>query len=1037
MSRILWVEILALSLPMAAGADYLYGLGSDSGAHPYVLFVADVSGSMAELDAGGELPSNCCECTILCGLVCGSRPRCSDYPRVSRMQALKDTLRDLIPQMDNVSLGISKFGVRQSNNYCRVQLANPLPTSADANPPTQTELLATVNGLQPDGGTPIGQALEDALSHLLAVRGHDQYESCRPYAVVVLTDGEPDCPSTFGGSEPKGNPTKAYESVEKLRRARIPTYVVGFGKDAAKNILDEMARKAGTARISGGWCNPGADGTCSSGQALYAETAAELLEVLQTTFQQIGRGQYTVMPPMIATVPQEATEYDRVSNNFMAYTSFEIPNYKGRLYGVRLFQENEDNAGVWDFTDLSEGNEKFDLTACGKEGNPCVFDAGALLQARTSSRNIYFATPAATDSEDGALVLTMGDGISFGATNSERNKVLTEVMGALVAESSPLRPGVLALEDYQQNVLGEMAKASSEEGANWRRTVADWVEGSGRPWKLGDMYHAAPAIVTQPPYSYRGYGYPTYKANYRLRPSMIYVGANDGQIHAFYASDDHFPPEKADGSKGTPRWQAGEEAWAYVPFNLLAKVSLAAVQGEARVFSQDLSCRVDDVIAHPTATGAGTVDCTLDPEHDERGTCGWRTVLVCGQGWGGSWYVALDVTDPLEPRPMWEATHLGNMDYGLGRTWVVPSVGAVNMEVEKDGEKVGVPTWLSIFGSGYNTSARDYQGDRNPAYRYLNMPFSGPYPEHGWGIQGPKGNDKKEESFVYIQDLVSGKFLKTMKISSQYGITADIPLVGTSDPFFVDVGYFGGWAGGKLGRLHLPMVNHRTKPDLWGYCEEVLKFSESKPLTSRPSVYTDPRDPTRVYAFVGSGLDPGNDPDQQQNQGKMWEFQAFSFLDEGGSTCPKVNNANVCTSGETLKNIFNDGSRLISPPTLAIQRDSSKWLTFTTWKPGGKSGSCGDGTSFLYCLDVTGGEKCAPCGNLDSQDEDAIKIELGGHKSQTPVVADDQIYVIGDDGEPLRIANQDGTGKGPGGNNPGIANQGAPKAMVLSWREIF
>src|SRR5690606_1709184 len=146
--------------------------------------------------------------------------------------------------------------------------------------------------------------------------------------------------------------------------------------------------------------------------------------------------------------------------------------------------------------------------------------------------------------------------------------------------------------------------------------------------------------------------------------------------------------------------------------------------------SQDLSCRVDDVVAYPTVGGAGEVDCSLDPEHEDRGTCGCRTVLICGQGWGGSWYVAMDVTDPLDPRPLWEATYLGDRDHGLGRTWAAPSVGAVNMEGERDGQKIGVPTWLPIFGSGSKTSGRDDPGNRSAAYRYLNMSFAGPYPEH-------------------------------------------------------------------------------------------------------------------------------------------------------------------------------------------------------------------------------------------------------------------------------------------------------------------
>ncbi|HLV61332.1 MAG TPA: VWA domain-containing protein [Fredinandcohnia sp.] len=900
-----------------------------------------------------------------------------------------------------------------------------MPTKSNQSPPTANQLVQEVKKFAPDGGTPIGAALEDALAHLSDVRKADTSAHCRPYAVVLLTDGQPDCP----GSEPTGNATKAREAVEALRAADIPTYVVGFGADANTTILDDLARRGGTARTQTGWCLRGANGACSEGRALYANDAHQLLEVLKVTFEEIKRGQYTVAPPMVGTVPQSKSEYDRVSNNFMVYTAFEVPDYKGRIFGIRLFEEEADEPGVWKFTDLSKTNEKFSLTNCGSKDNPCVFEAGSMLQKRTAPRKILFSTPAEVDDADNQLVLTMGDVIAPSNT-SEWRSAMRLLARTIVAEDSPLRTGVEALGELERTFLEEMASGESEDGAQWRGQVASWIEGSGRPWKLGDMYHSAVAIVTTPPYTYRGYGYPVFKGNYRDRPAMVYVGANDGQIHAFFASDDHFPEKE-----GEPRWRAGEEAWSYVPFNMFAKVTAAALKGETRVWSQDLSCRVDDVVAYPTATGEGTIDCDLDPEHEDRGTCGWRTVLICGQGWGGSWYVAIDITDPFEPRPMWEATHFGNGSYGLGRTWAVPSVGPINLEVEKDGKKIGVPTWVAIYGSGYNTGMLDYDGNHSAAYRYLNMPFAGPYPEHGAGIQGEKKGGEKgiETSFVFVQDVVTGKYLKVFPVAKQYGITADIPLVGTYDRFHVNVGYFGGWEGGKMGRLFMPVgENGLTKPDLWGICPEILAFSQSKPLTSRPSAYSDPYKPNEIFLFVGSGLDPGSDPDQQSNQGKMWEFQAFRFEDFGGAQCPKINNPNICTKDEALKNIFNDGGRLIAPPTLAVQRDQSKWLTFTTWKPE-KSKGCGDGTAFLYCLDVTAGESCTACGNLDSDEEDPqIRVEVGSHKSQTPVVADGRIIVIGDEGVPTPFEVTDGSG-----NSTAQPNQNAPKAMILSWREIF
>lgn len=1016
MSRIFFVWVIALATPLTAAADYLYGLNKESGVEPYVLFIADNSGSMVEADVG----SNCCICNSSedCLRKCWNKPRCE-----TRIDALKDTLKSLIPTLDNVVLGLAKYGnvsgaiTDSEGSSCRAAVTNPLPVKSGDKPPTQAQLLNQVNGMKADGWTPIGLALEQGLRHLKSVQDNDTSGHCRPYAVVLLTDGIPQCDNNSRNMAEQAE--RAKRGVQALKAAGIPTYVVGFGKDVkGNNLLNELARLGGTARAGDTWC-----GSCASGGALFPEDAAQLREALEVTFEEIRRGQYTVAPPMVGTVPQEKSEYDRVSNNFMIYTSFEVPDYKGRIYGIRLFEEAEEKPGVWEFTDLTEDNEDFSLTDCGREGNPCVFEAGSILQSRTKPRNIFFSVPTEVETEAYQLVLTMGSRITP-QDNASWQSALRTVAAAVVGEDSPLRPGVDALGEAEREFLTGMAKSVGDElGREWRQHVRQWIDGTGRPWRLGDMYHSAVAIVTTPPYTYRGYGYPVFKSNYRNRPPMIYVGANDGQIHAFHAADDHFHDEKEQ-----PRWRAGEEAWSYVPFNMFAKVSLAALANQTRVWSQDLSCRVDDVVAHPTVAGEGEIDCSLDPDHEERGTCGWRTVLICGQGWGGSWYVALDVTDPFDPRPMWEATHLGNGKYGLGRTWAVPSVGPVNLEVEKDGKKIGVPTWLAIYGSGYNTLHQDYEGNVSAAYRYLNMPFAGPYPEHGAGIQGEK--DKVDHSFIFVQDVVTGKYHKYFPVPNQYGITADIPLVGTNDRFHINVGYFGGWEGGKMGRIYLPPdANGLTRPELWGICKDpILAFSQSKPLTSRPSAYSDPYKPNEIYLFVGSGLDPGTDPDQQANQGKMWEFQAFKFEDDGTSNCPKVNNPNLCTKGEVLKNIFNDGGRLISPPTLSVKRDLRKWLVFTTWKPG-QGGGCGDGTSYLYCLDVTDEETCHPCGSHDGDDEGSfVRKEIGGQKAQTPVTADDQIYVIGEKG-PVKF-NTETKGEG-------TPNQGAPRAMVLSWREIF
>ena len=72
----------------------------------------------------------------------------------------------------------------------------------------------------------------------------------------------------------------------------------------------------------------------------------------------------------------------------------------------------------------------------------------------------------------------------------------------------------------------------------------------------------------------------------------------------------------------------------------------------------------------------------------------WKTILVGGLNSGGSSYYALDVTDPVDPKPLWEFT-----DTNLGLTYGNPVITK-----RKDG------TWVVVFSSGYNNGTGDGNG---------------------------------------------------------------------------------------------------------------------------------------------------------------------------------------------------------------------------------------------------------------------------------------------------------------------------------------
>ena len=74
-----------------------------------------------------------------------------------------------------------------------------------------------------------------------------------------------------------------------------------------------------------------------------------------------------------------------------------------------------------------------------------------------------------------------------------------------------------------------------------------YVDGSvNKTWRLGDIVHSSPVVVSSPSESYhllyRDPTYANFVARHQQRRSVVYVGGNDGMIHAFnagfYDSDD-------------------------------------------------------------------------------------------------------------------------------------------------------------------------------------------------------------------------------------------------------------------------------------------------------------------------------------------------------------------------------------------------------------------------------------------------------------------------------------------------------------------
>lgn len=134
------------------------------------------------------------------------------------------------------------------------------------------------------------------------------------------------------------------------------------------------------------------------------------------------------------------------------------------------------------------------------------------------------------------------------------------------------------------------------------------------------------------------------------RRPTVYVAGNDGMLHAFETDVNNSPYYQTAGittdTTSDDTFNAGNntgngaERWAYIPQFLLPKLHKLANDPYTHQFINDGSPIVSDVCISTPCAGLND----------------WRTILVASVGAGGRGYYALDVTNPLAPKGLWEFT---------------------------------------------------------------------------------------------------------------------------------------------------------------------------------------------------------------------------------------------------------------------------------------------------------------------------------------------------------------------------------------------
>jgi len=254
-----------------------------------------------------------------------------------------------------------------------------------------------------------------------------------------------------------------------------------------------------------------------------------------------------------------------------------------------------------------------------------------------------------------------------------------------------------------------------------------------RCWILGSFLHSRPFVV-----------------NYKTQ-SVIFVGSNDGMLHAFDDAD-------------------GTELWAFIPPDLLPNL---------QYLHSDYNMAYVD----------GSMKAYVTYDSDNNVT---KAILLFGERRGGNRYYALDVTTPSQPKLLWYISPTERIfgvttyatDYEeLGQSWSTPVIGKIACSGSTncvDGKRV-----VAFIGGGYDAANQD-----------LENPFTSSYDSVGRAI--------------YIVDILDGSLVKRFSnyenANMTYSIPSDIASLDVDGNGKIDRLYVGDM-GGRMWRFDIGDAN--------------------------------------------------------------------------------------------------------------------------------------------------------------------------------------------------------------------------------------
>ncbi len=857
-------------------------------------------------------------------------------------------------------------GVVDGDNRSLETSTAPLVSPDGANPNTTIQTIlaqpfSSSTALMPAGNDSLG--VDDApLAHLLddvrteAARLSSLDTHCRNTVAVLITGGG----EGTGGHVPSASSiASTFLTVSSGRR--VPIYVIAIAPPATA-----VAELQAIATNSGGRYFEITKAQIDLAAANYVavpEMVSAITAAVQHAFAQPAdfntsptallpygpQSEYQVTSPIVGTVnlknsvsitgatlpntditnPTSGVEIPQ-RGNVMITAGFAMPGFDGRLRAFRMYKP------VTDVTKPAGYKFSQDGTALWLAKTPM---ADICNDATASCRNIF-------------TVLPDGTTVAFNAANA------------------------LALTPYMNT---------------WDVTgLINFV----RRQPLGAIVSSTPAILDPPSLDPPpDVDYPGFSDDNKERRTLIFVGANDGMIHAI------------DG-------RTGVEVWAFIPFNLLPKLrTLRDGQGlDSFDYFVDSSAKVADV-------KLGGV---------------WKTLVVFGEGNGGTFYQAFDATldgmgSTVAPDSdnvssllsyfnsttripfLWSFPRYSIFDvtlgqYGdisasatdheksVGQTWSDPAVGQIKTNLSK---------YTVIAGSGFFPRSAETGTNRGgvSAGRSLYLLNA----EDGTVFDRKEATPSNDGLAETDDNCVSAAYGCT---KTKNALQADPVATGPSDSRFIGTTYIGD-LDGNVWRFDIDL-DGSNNPRFPSAPIKLASLGADQPIfASMATVSVGPKQ----YLFFGTGSD------LLPTVGQNTTFKLVGVVDNGGS--------GTITFQHTLAKVDGSGDDEVVSSFPAVAGDIV-FFTTTTLKP---QNPCAMPDANLYALTFVG--SAAYDSDADSNDtvggseSPRVKTLAAAGRATAPFIVDQHlVFGAGNSVQVFGDAND---------YNNGVGHVGV---RILSWRDL-